>query len=106
MALCFVNRMSLPTSYMVLHTSYIAHHFFKAKATYLSPEGLRSFPPPQAIATNCLPFTAYVEGEANPGAGSTVSQSNLPVLLSKALNFLSGVAAIKIKPLAVTSGPP
>ena len=41
-----------------------------------------------------------------PPAGRSVSQTSLPVSVSKARNFWSVVAAMKVRPPAVTSGPP
>src|ERR1019366_3668059 len=78
------------------------------KATSES-EKLRSYllPPPAAMTTNCLPdFPINVIGLAKALAGRRVSQSNLPVDISKARKRWSLVAPMKTSPPAVTIDPP
>src|SRR3982751_1428563 len=63
---------------------YLAPAPGNANATYVPPDSASFFPPPQAMTRNSRPFTMYSDGVAFPEAGSRVSQSSLPVVLSKA----------------------
>src|SRR4029078_511701 len=79
----------------------------RLNATLALPEGAPSLPPPQTITTYCLPLMVYVDGVALPAAGSVVSHSSLPDVLSNARNLRSKlVAPMDRTPPAVTSGPP
>ena len=87
-------------------TECYCYFSFSANATYASLCLPPHLEPPHAITTYCFPFTAYTAGVATPEAGRSVSNKIFPVLLLMALNFLSAVAAMKIKPPAVTTGAP
>src|SRR5438094_10396566 len=64
-------------------------------------------PPAAAMTTYCAPsLPMYVIGVALPLAGSSVTQSSLPVFASNARNRLSTVAPMKTRPLAVAMLPP
>src|SRR5437879_1737623 len=87
----------------------VHHPYGNENATSASEYvSLYLFPPPAAITTYCLPDLRprKVMGVAWALAGSIVSQSSLPVSLSKARKRESLVAPMNTRPPAVTIEPP
>src|SRR5439155_25179759 len=83
-----------------------ARYSGSAKATMLPPAGRPDFAPPAQITTNWRPLIIYVLGLALPPNGRAACQRIAPVCLSNARKVSSAVAPMKIRPPAVTSGPP
>src|SRR6185369_2784660 len=86
----------------------IPHHGREYTISFPVNTGSYLFPPPAAMATNCLRvlFPIYVTGVAIPLAGKRVIQISAPVAESNARNFRSLVAPMNTRPPAVTIGPP
>src|SRR5437016_10292898 len=62
--------------------------------------------PPAAMATCCLPLTAYVIGVERALVGSSPRHNNFPVRTSNAFRYASNDAPMNTKSPPVTIGPP